>query len=56
MGTRDNGHTGKPIAIGLWVLVVGLLLSACGSSDEGAAGPVEPDPDRPTFITFYTDP
>jgi hypothetical protein len=39
-----------------WLLVVVFLLSGCGSSGEAAALPVEPDPDRPTFILFFTDP
>jgi hypothetical protein len=56
MITRHNLRMGKSIAIGLWLLTVGILLSACGSSDADSAAPVEPDPGRPTFIMFFTDP
>jgi hypothetical protein len=37
-------------------LLLALLLAACGSSDVGATAPITPDPERPTFIFFFTDP
>jgi hypothetical protein len=43
------------ITIGLWLVTLSVALAACGSSDGVATGPVTPDPERPTFILFFTD-
>jgi len=44
------------IAAILAFLVLALVLAACGSSGAGATAPIAPDPERPTFIFFFTDP
>ncbi len=56
MSARSNRRTPKPFTLGLWSLIVALLLSACSSSGEVTDAPVKPDPERPTFIMFFTDP
>jgi hypothetical protein len=35
------------------LLLAAIPLAACGS---GQTDPVAPDPERPTFILFFTDP
>jgi hypothetical protein len=42
--------------IGLWLVTFALALSACGSANGITAGLITPDPERPTFILFFTDP
>jgi hypothetical protein len=44
------------IAATLGFLVLTLVLPACGSSGANDTAPVTPDPERPTFIFFFTDP
>lgn len=47
----------RGIAAGLWFLwLVALVLSACGPTQADSKTPVTPDPQRPTFIFFFTDP
>lgn len=44
------------IAAVLGFLVLALVLSACGSSGANDMASITPDPERPTFIFFFTDP
>lgn len=36
-------------------ILVGLLLAACGSNKQKVSDLVSLDPNKPTFVAFYTD-
>lgn len=39
----------------LLTILAGLLLAACGSNKQEVADLVALDPNKPTFVAFYTD-
>lgn len=41
--------------LNLLAVLGGLLLAACGSNKQEVSDLVSLDPDKPTFVAFYTD-